>query len=396
MLSPVICCIFITNYKYLKCDKGRPHCENCILSGVTHSCLYEKQPWAKISPIGPVSSKSLEHDLLAENERLKLRIRELENATVTTGSSSSLSPRTVQSSISSGSNSFPNLFENRNIKLNNSSTTSPTDLNAIVSENEGNNGKNDVIELTNNFDRLFLKEDKMVHYGATSIMSIMSNDPYLTDMFMPYIKNLREQAEKAKNQHLFNLCGDIDNSDLKEPDLPKSNILYSTVSSAEHVIDTVEAILPPRNIFDMLMTRYFEACYTFMPLASQRPMMIEIGKIFKGAFKIKLHVESQLGFCLLAEVLVMIRMAYLSLPYDLDAAIAKGSVYDASTISLCRSGYLIGPEFIEAAKLCVSQTSILKRVNLASIKCLLFLRIYRLYAPESPHTGPSTRHRLHG
>ncbi|SCW02561.1 LAFE_0F09164g1_1 [Lachancea fermentati] len=151
----------ICRKRKVKCDKTRPHCQQCSKTGVAHLCHYMEQTWAE------EAEKELSKE--AELKQLRERVKSLEE---------------TLSKIHSVSNNTPD------------SNTAVLDEPKLAQQN---NYDNDELDLTRQFDMLHLKNNGTVHLGATHWLAIMKGDPYLK-LLWSHIFTLREKLSEWYSQ----------------------------------------------------------------------------------------------------------------------------------------------------------------------------------------------------
>lgn len=139
----------ICRKRKVKCDKTRPNCEQCSKTGVAHLCHYMEQTWAE------EAEKEISKD--SELKKLKSRVKALEEALV----------KAQASSYSQTPDSDTPLLEE----------TSP--LRGEPTLSGGGKHDNDELDLTRQFDMLHLRNNGIIHLGATHWLAIMKGDPYL-------------------------------------------------------------------------------------------------------------------------------------------------------------------------------------------------------------------------
>ncbi|CAR30911.1 ZYRO0E05412p [Zygosaccharomyces rouxii] len=139
----------ICRKRKVKCDKTRPNCEQCSKTGVAHLCHYMEQTWAE----------EAEKEISKESElkKLKNRVKALEEALV----------KAQASSYSQTPDSDTPILED----------TSP--LRGEPTLSGGGKHDNDELDLTRQFDMLHLRNNGIIHLGATHWLAIMKGDPYL-------------------------------------------------------------------------------------------------------------------------------------------------------------------------------------------------------------------------
>ena len=123
----------ICRKRKVKCDKTRPHCQQCSKTGVAHLCHYMEQTWAE----------EAEKELSKESElkQLRERVKSLEE---------------TLSKVHSTSNNTPE-------------SNIPEEPKLL----QQNKYDNDELDLTRQFDMLHLKNNGTVHLGATHWLAIM-------------------------------------------------------------------------------------------------------------------------------------------------------------------------------------------------------------------------------
>ena len=223
----------ICRKRKVKCDKIRPHCNQCTKTGVAHLCHYMEQSWAE----------EAEKELSKETElkNLRDRVKYLEKALSKIHSSTSTSntvantPDNTSFNINSPVPSIGNSNGNNNnnnhnmlaMKDNNSS------INGLEQDNNSSNNNNidsrdnnndplsslvtvanhpsnanprdkydnDELDLTKQFDMLHIKNNGTIHLGATHWLAIMKGDPYLK-LLWGHIFNIRERVNDWYSQRM--------------------------------------------------------------------------------------------------------------------------------------------------------------------------------------------------
>ena len=227
----------ICRKRKVKCDKVRPHCNQCTRTGVAHLCHYMEQSWAE------EAERELSKE--AELKRLRDRVKSLEAALAKTAhdtvGNNTAATTTTSVHTSRGDlgkiDGFNNSDDDDNNNNKNSSGTSyKYSSNKMISSgggdddngfsiekldgrnggNSNNNNKsnksksknsgtlrsgkssseskydNDELDLTKRFDMLHVKNNGTVHLGATHWLAIMKGDPYLK-LLWAHVFNIRER-----------------------------------------------------------------------------------------------------------------------------------------------------------------------------------------------------------
>ncbi|CAG98813.1 Hap1p [Kluyveromyces lactis] len=182
----------ICRKRKVKCDKGRPQCQQCVKTGVGHLCHYMEQTWAE------EAEKELSKD--SELKQLRERVKSLEE-TLSKVHATTTNPMTSanQSPASDGLNvGCPHAGGSTQRLLSGSNGNSPILSTEQTPSNE-NKYDNDELDLTRQFDMLHLKNNGTVHLGATHWLAIMKGDPYLK-LLWGHIFTLREKLTEWYSQ----------------------------------------------------------------------------------------------------------------------------------------------------------------------------------------------------
>lgn len=172
---PISC--IICRRRKVKCDKGKPKCQNCIKNGVEDKCHYIEPSWAKDPEIGELTpnkqSNRVDESLKKEIAALKDKVKSLE-------SQNSSLKRTV--SINNVNLQQP-VHQPNTVKLNRSKNTG------------------DLMDCIFNSNILFTaKKGRSYNFTITyqistlSWMFVVKNDIYLNDLWMKILK-LRQHYE---------------------------------------------------------------------------------------------------------------------------------------------------------------------------------------------------------
>lgn len=166
----------ICRKRKVKCDKTRPHCEQCVKTGVAHLCHYMEQSWAE----------EAEKEISKETELKQLRER----------------VKSLEESLSKVHSVCSNTPDSNILVLDDNNDISNDESKMLSSQNKYNN---DELDLTRQFDMLHLKNNGTIHLGATHWLAIMKGDPYLK-LLWGHIFSMREKLaewcnQKRKNSH---------------------------------------------------------------------------------------------------------------------------------------------------------------------------------------------------
>lgn len=210
----------ICRKRKVKCDKTRPHCNQCTKTGVAHLCHYMEQSWAE------EAERELSKDTELKNlrERVKYLERTLNKLHASSAStangtpdarspsdSTNKSPQVIENNDNNGNNSNHNINNNSpGVANSNEDMRFKTNSNTI-SNNTTDNGlilnpkdkyDNDELDLTKQFDMLHIKNNGTIHLGATHWLAIMKGDPYLK-LLWGHIFNIREKVNGWYSQRMM-------------------------------------------------------------------------------------------------------------------------------------------------------------------------------------------------
>ncbi|CCH43953.1 hypothetical protein BN7_3508 [Wickerhamomyces ciferrii] len=352
---PTVCTV--CRRRKMKCDKAKPHCSSCVKNNTTNLCSYEEQPWA------------------ASNEQQKLKdqifqLQQQNNELKKLLSFNVKNSQSFSSSTSSGSFMDSPFSANFNFILPDQPINDP------------------VMELTEDFDVLMLKENKMAHYGSTSYMAAVSRDPILRGV----MKNYMDQQKLGVNFDKFFLY------DQKRPLHADENctIVGKTVTDGtsvfesdvrknhQELIDSINGILPSIHVIRILIDYFFTETYVFIPFVDEVSFRKNVDDLLvvDENGKAKIQMENFLLLTTVAVLLCVLRLAFISLPVHKQDA--KPS---SAGEKVLKSGVHIGPSYIEYAKACMGNASVMRKPTLKHINALLILRLYRYYAPEDGDEG---------
>lgn len=166
----------ICRKRKVKCDKTRPHCDQCVKTGVAHLCHYMEQSWAE----------EAEKEISKETELKQLRDR----------------VKALEESLSKVHSVCSNTPDSNILVLDNGNDLAGDDPKLLSSHSKYSN---DELDLTRQFDMLHLKNNGTIHLGATHWLAIMKGDPYLK-LLWGHIFSMREKlaewySQKRKAPH---------------------------------------------------------------------------------------------------------------------------------------------------------------------------------------------------
>lgn len=351
----------------MQCDKTRPFCGSCIRSSTCNSCHYENQPWDVATDIKRLNQQIIQ--LKQKNAELKNVISDYENQI-----NELISERVAQSNHPSSltndsvSEAFRSASDGIKPRFSNSAKFKQVDE------------EDDLIhDLVKDFDVLVIKENKLLHFGSTSFMSLATNDPLISDVFGKFLACQKEIYEKF---HSFNGPTDVTDSET-------ALLSNSSNSSMSEIINPINSILPPKDVFHSLLNRFFEKCYIFMPYVDKITFYEQLKVVLRTTDHQDVYfiVPNRIHLITVATTLLFLRFAYLTLPFEKISDTGKNRNIDSLTMELYATGVHITPIFIEHCKNCIANASALKKANLQIVQALLFLKFYKLQSPEDGDGG---------
>ncbi|ODV79101.1 uncharacterized protein CANTADRAFT_6276 [Suhomyces tanzawaensis NRRL Y-17324] len=327
----------ICRKRKIKCDKQKPHCGHCVSNQVTHLCHYETQPWTKIPPGAQLLNKSEKSEL----ERLKLTVLSLE-ATIREKDSTILKLESLGPLITPASSTDGGVVQSLSAKIHFDADLKYTTV----------------------------KDSKILQFGPTSYMFLLLNNSASVVVFNDY---LQSQASKFNNTKIS-----LENQ-LSLPDNELEIPLLNSIR--KQGIQVEPPILPSLPIIKLLVYRFFEVCYPFVPFVDEKNFMNEISAIFRSKSSLDASDIRDKRF-FVAILLIILRFAFLTVPFQsyYDKALF-GQEYDM-VHQIISSGTNIPSTFVEYAKQLLITPEIIQRLTFRNFQALLLLLMYRIYCPE--------------
>lgn len=357
----------------LKCDRQKP-CGNCVKSQTEHLCKYVVSQ--KSSPAN-LPKVNLNNEII----KLKLQINKLE----------------------------------RILQLNNIDVSSYNNILPELSREDSNSSEeNDpMISLTDKFDTMIIKENKILHAGTTSYVTLIVGDKHLSQIFEAYSKrhlliyeSYKERqkikasdfpSDYAKN-HLawltLNARDEVTACDLENLASSKFDILNSqtgiTNMQAKLILDVIDDInkkLPPLYVVNVLIDHFFKYVYPLLPLVNEEIFRDELSYVLVptigGGCKVSI---THLQHCsIISLLLLVLRYAYLAVNTR-DYGEDNASIGNDLLVAMIKSGHVIDSSMVLSAKSLLmalpSDDSIFKKITLRNIQVLMYLRLYQVYSPE--------------
>lgn len=153
------------------------------------------------------------------------------------------------------------------------------------------------------------------------------------------------------------------------------------------LLTKIKAILPPRKVIALLLTRFFSKVYPYFPVLDQGDFTANIDRILGPAGPASspaLNVERKLDFAYLGILLIVLRFAHLSIFSNVQA-INKRRFDSTNQESHDWKLLVQNPVHLEAfsvAQVCLNQFNLISCPNLVVLQLVMFIRYYKVYAPE--------------
>lgn len=363
----------------LKCDRQKP-CSNCVKSQTEDLCKYAIQQ--KPQTLGDninLPKVNLSNEII----KLKLKINKLERIL-----------QMNKINISDYDDILPDINED---------SSSPEQIN-----------DDPMLSLTEQFDSLLIKENKIMHSGTTSYVTFIVSDKNLSNIFEAYTKRhvmiyeSYKQKQKMKasefeidiaQNHLAWLTSnastevgacDLDNiASVNFGNIvnPPNSISSNQAKLVLDVIDDINKKLPPLYVINVLVDHFFKYVYPLLPIINEEIFREELSYIIvptsNGGCKVAItHLQNA---SIISLLLVILRYAYLSVNIK-DYAEDNSAIGNEFLVAMIKSGYVIDSNYVILSKSLLmalpGEDSIFKKVTLRNIQVLLYLRLYQVYSPE--------------
>jgi hypothetical protein len=157
------------------------------------------------------------------------------------------------------------------------------------------------------------------------------------------------------------------------------------------LIEKIRMVLPKQKAVWLLIRRFFSNIYVQLPFVDEERFKAQVQALIGNEnyedIPLAVRAEKKLDFATLGLLLIVLRLAYLSLftsvsqikdDYD------PNSGYVSEQVKVMR--YLIDNpvniDVINVAQQCLEQFNLTRGINIAILQLTLFTRIYHMFAPE--------------
>lgn len=352
----------------LKCDRLSP-CGNCTRSSCESSCKY-------VSSLKS-SSSAPKVQLNSEVIRLKMKINQLEK-----------------------------ILKANNIDSSDYSNLLTSDCN--ISSSQASPQDDPIMSMTDRFEALVIKENKLLHSGTTAFINFVNSDKQLSEIFNPYIKRHAKNYDAFQtSQHVraidvmnekdafkpewlsYRSSTAINSCDLtiKEKLVSPTSVNISESKLMSEIINDINRIMPALHVVHKLVDNFFKHVYPIFPYINEEIFKDELNLVLipmdGGGCKVGLtHFQNA---SIVSLLLIILRFSYLTIKVKEVKNNLNKDDLDALT-TLINNGVRIEHKCILYAKTLLmslpSNDTVFKKVSLRNIQTLLYLRLYQLYSPE--------------
>lgn len=168
-------------------------------------------------------------------------------------------------------------------------------------------------------------------------------------------------------------------------------------------VATIEKFLPTKKVLWLLIERFFNVLYFYLPFVDEENLKEDIRFIFGNETdedqKISIQVRSGSDFALIGTVCILIRLAWNSLPINHSSRILKTQVVstryqeDQAKLDILQAEEnAVSIKLVECVKHCFSNLKLMRKSSLRIVQCALYMRLYFMYSAEdgdSPDGGDS-------
>lgn len=148
----------------------------------------------------------------------------------------------------------------------------------------------------------------------------------------------------------------------------------------------IQLALPSKRVLWMLVDRFFNVIYPFMPALDEldfhEALTAIIGKRQFSEESVVMHLHNDTDFAQLGMLLVVLRISYLSL-FDNRNKIRALCFYNSALELTYLASEEIGPHYISLAEECIKQYDLVKDVKLECVQLLTLLRAYMMHNPDN-------------
>ncbi|KAK6454623.1 fungal-specific transcription factor [Scheffersomyces xylosifermentans] len=251
------------------------------------------------------------------------------------------------------------------------------------------------------------------HRAGINFYKFSNSNPFSWACLMKSDDNLSLLLRYISTQHAV-LDEDIGYPKSREDDMKSSAIISykklirSTVHKSKtgdqhDILSSISEVLPQRHIIWLLVYRYFEYLYPFIPFLDQRTFLDDVERLLGPDIEEnwqtdthwKLNTNSnEYDVAVIGTLLVVVRFSYLSLLKNNDDFNMKSLEEDPSLPALPKYKlllrYPIGLDVMELARHCLRSLDVGKKTKIYTLEVVQFLYFMRFYLRYSPEDGSTS------
>lgn len=177
--------------------------------------------------------------------------------------------------------------------------------------------------------------------------------------------------------------------------------LNETFSFNTDLLVQIKKVLPTRKILNMLLDIFFDSLYPYFPIFDELSFRSEICQLLGEGSNIAdeidkerieiINVKGNHDTAILASLLVMIRLSYLSLFSNDVSKNTEALISIESSSDIQDKKYLLQHpvplETIYVAESCINEYGMTSQPSFVLFQALLMLHLYKAYAPEEDSFG---------
>ncbi|CAK9439208.1 uncharacterized protein LODBEIA_P34320 [Lodderomyces beijingensis] len=168
------------------------------------------------------------------------------------------------------------------------------------------------------------------------------------------------------------------------------SVLGGTKDREDSLIEQIKTAMPPKRVVWSLLARFVRLLYPLMPFLIEDRFRASIESIIgKESYedeKPEVLIQSRLDFANIAILFVILRLSYLSLFHNRGFHNEKILTKEVLSPEEAEKKYLllnpINLATAEIAVACYYHLERLGKISVPLLQCAIYLRIYRVYAPE--------------
>ncbi|ANZ74026.1 BA75_00685T0 [Komagataella pastoris] len=359
----------------IKCDRRKPACSNCIKSNCSPKCLYEPTVWISGNETGAKSENSLNpvissapNSLVMSQEYFVPTITEFygKKDYINTGTSRE---EALSEEISLLKESLRKLQKN-----------------TVVKKGATISFFNKVVDPLSTWKM----KRKFRNVGVFSWLSLMKKDRIMSIVAARATKIGKTEQSKFYderqqiNSKLIRIF-DGESARFFEKQVPDPIGLSGDIGSVKPVIQKISRTLPPMDIVDMLVNRFFTSIYPFLPIFDEIILKGTVAHIVRPVEsdgtesdgpQVSLHYKNKKELVHVALVLLVLRLAYLTVEIK-SKTTAKLTEEETQILN-----FPIGLSYITHSRSILDYCNYLRKPELETIQALLLLKSYYTWCPS--------------